>query len=134
MPNDYKDTIVITMSYISIITFVSISLLVLIIAVVILTSITGNLRVGARLREELANRIRFLRLDKMLAKRNIKREHYLHVETITNIENQIRSCESCSITKKCDEALKESSPADLSFCPNDEDLETIANKSHSRMK
>ena len=101
------------MSYISIITFVLISLLVLIIVAVIISSITDNFRVGLRLREDLAQRVKYLRLDKMLAKRNIKREHYLHEETITNIENQIRSCESCSVTKKCDEALKECSHADL---------------------
>ena len=126
---------VITMSYVSIITFVLISLLVLIIAIVIITSITGNFRAGLRLREDLASRIKFLRLDKMLSKRNIKREQYLHVESVTNIENQIRSCESCSVTKQCDQVLKESakdsSPADLSFCPNDEDLDSIANKSPS---
>jgi hypothetical protein len=122
------------MSSISIITFVSISLLVLIIAAVIIIAITGNFKIGLRLRQELAQRVKYLRLDKMLSKRNIKREHYLHTESVTNIENQIRSCESCSVTKKCDEVLKDGSPADLSFCPNDEILESIAKKSHSITK
>jgi len=122
------------MGYISIITFVLISLLVLIVAAVIINAITGNFRTGLRLRQELAQRLKYLRLDKMLSKRNIKREHYLHTESIMNIENQIRSCESCSVTKKCDEVLKEGSPADLSFCHNDEVLESIANKSHSITK
>ena len=116
------------MSYASIITFILITLLVLLIAVVMAIAITGNFRVGLRFRDELAQRVKFLRLDKMLAKRNIKREYYLHTESVTNIENQIRSCESCSVTKKCDEVLKESSPADLSFCPNDENLESSSKK------
>jgi len=122
------------MTYISIIIFVLISVLVLIIAAVIITAITGNFRTSLRLREYLAQRLKYLRLDKMLSKRNIKREHYLHAESVTNIENQIRSCESCSETKKCDEVLKEGSPDDLSFCPNDEALESISNKSHSITK
>lgn len=116
------------MAYISIVPFILITLLVLLVAVVMAIAITSNFRVGLRFRDELAQRLRFLRMDKMLAKRNIKREHYLHTESVTNIENQIRSCESCSVTKKCDEALKESSPTDLSFCPNDESLESIAKK------
>ncbi len=122
------------MTYISIITFVLLSLLVLIIAAVIVSAITGNFRTGLRLREDLAQRVKYLRLDKMLSKRNIKRVQYLHTESITDIENQIRSCESCSVTKKCDEVLKDGSPADLSFCPNDEVLESIAKKSHSITK
>ena len=108
--------------------FVLITLLILIVAVVIVIAITSNFRVGLRFRDELTQRIKFLRLDKMLAKKNIKREHYLHTESVTNIENQIRSCESCAVTKQCDQVLKESSPADLSFCPNDEDLESIVKK------
>lgn len=116
------------MSYASIITFVLITLFVLIVVAAMIFAIVGNFIVGQRFRDELAQRVKFLRLDKMLAKRNIKREYYLHTESVTNIENQIRSCESCSATKKCDQALKQSSPADLSFCPNDEDFESIAKK------
>ena len=116
------------MSYTSIILLVLIALLIFLVAAVMVIAITRNFRVGLRLREALAQRIKFLRLDKMLAKRKIKRVHYLHTEPVTNIENQIRNCESCSVTKQCDQALKESSPADLSFCPNDEDFELIAKK------
>jgi hypothetical protein len=70
----------------------------------------------------------------MLSKRNIKREDYLHTESVTNIENQIRNCESCPVIKQCDEVLKEGSPADLSFCPNDEAFESITKKSDPVMK
>jgi hypothetical protein len=114
-------------SYTYIITFVLISLLILIVAIVLFTAITGDFRKGLRLREELAQRIRYLRLDKMLSKKNIKREDYLHLESISNIEAQIRTCESCSLTEQCERALTETSPADLGFCPLDEDLELITN-------
>jgi hypothetical protein len=45
--------------------------LILIVAVVIVIAITGNFKVGMRFLDELAQRIRFLRLEKMLIKRNI---------------------------------------------------------------
>lgn len=124
------------MSYTYIILFVLIALVILVVAIVIFTAITADFRKGLRLRHELAQRIKFLRLDKMLSKRNIKREDYLHLESISNIETQIRSCESCPKTEQCDQTLKlkESSLADLSYCPLHEDLELIANKSISNLK
>ena len=122
------------MTYLPIILLILLALVILVVAVVILTAILGDFRSGLSIRDAFAQRVKYLRLDKMLAKRNIKREEYLHTESVTNIENQIRNCESCSVIKQCDEALKEGAPADLSFCPNDEVLESIANKSHSIMK
>jgi len=122
------------MTYLPIILLVLIILVILVVAIVIFTAIVGDFRMGLSVREAIAQRIKYLRLDKMLVKRNIKREDYLHTESVTNIENQIRNCESCSVIKQCDEALKEGSPADLSFCPNDEDFESIAKKSNSTLK
>ena len=116
------------MLYTPIFPFIVMTLLVLLAAVAMAVAITNIFRVELRFRDELAERVKFSRQDKMLAKRNIKREHYLQTESVTSIENQIRNCESCSPIKQCDQILKESSPADLSFCPNDEDLESIAKK------
>lgn len=116
------------MGYISIMQFALITLLILVVAVVMAVAVLNNFKVGLRFRDELARRVKYLRMDKMLTKRNINLRHYLHTESITNIENQIRSCESCSVIDECDQALKESSPADLSFCPNHEDFESITNK------
>jgi hypothetical protein len=122
------------MTYLPIILLVLITLVILVVAVVIFVAIVGDFRTGLTVREAIAQRIKYLRLDKMLAKRNIKREDFLHTESVMNIENQIRNCESCSVIKQCDEALEEGSSADLSFCPNDEIFESIANKTHSKMK
>lgn len=116
------------MLYTPIFPFIVMTLLVLLAAVAMAVAITNIFRVELRFRDELAERVKFSRLDKMLAKRNIKREHYLQTESVTSIENQIRNCESCSPIKQCDQTFKESSPADLSFCPNDEDFESIAKK------
>ena len=122
------------MTYVPIILLVLLALVILAVALVIFVAIVGDFRSGLSIRDAFAQRIKYLRLDKMLAKRNIKREHYLHTESVMNIENQIRNCESCSVIKQCDEALKEGLPSDLGFCPNDEIFESIANKTHSKMK
>jgi hypothetical protein len=114
------------MTYLPIILLVLIALVILVVAVVILTAIVGDFRTGLSVRDAIAQRLKYIRLDKMLSKRNIRREDYLHTESVTNIENQIRNCESCSVIKQCDEALEEGSPVDLSFCPNHEDFESIA--------
>ncbi len=122
------------MTYLPIILLVLLALVILVVAVVILTAILADFRSGLTIRDAFAQRVKYLRLDKMLAKRNIKREDYLHTESVTNIENQIRNCESCPVIKQCDEVLKEGSPADLSFCPNDEAFESITKKSDPVMK
>jgi len=113
------------MTYISIVQFALITLLILIVVIVMAVAVVNNFRVGLRFRDELARRIKFLRMDKMLKKRHINLRHYLHTEPITNIENQIRNCESCSVIKECDQAIKDSPSTDLSFCPNHEDFESI---------
>ncbi len=122
------------MAYISIISFVLITLLILIVAVLMAFAVTRDFKLGLRFRDELARRIRLLRLDKMLKKRGITCENYLHVESVTNIEKQIRNCESCSETKQCDQVLKENSPTDLSFCPNDEDFKSITTNETSTLQ
>lgn len=122
------------MTYTSMIPFVLITLLILFAAVVMAIAVLNNFRVGLRFRDELARRVKFLRMDKMLTKRNIKLGHYLHTESVTNIENQIRNCESCFEIKQCDQVLKESSPADLNFCPNHEDFESITTSETSTLQ
>ncbi len=122
------------MTYISMMQFALITLLILLVAVVMAVAVLNNFRVGLRFRDELARRVKFLRMDKMLTKRNIKLRHYLHTESIINIENQIRNCESCSEIKLCDQVLKDSSPVDLSFCPNHEDFESITTNETSTLQ
>ncbi len=122
------------MTYISIMQFGLIILLILLVAVVLTVAVLSNFRVGLRFRDELARRIKFLRMDKMLTKRNIKLGHYLHTESIAKIEKQIRNCESCSEINQCDQVLKESAAPDLSFCPNDEDFKSITTNETSTLQ
>jgi len=84
--------------------------------------INNNFRTGQRIREVLQERIQMLRLGRMLKKRGISTETFLHETPVYDIESNIRNCESCGQVKKCDAALDVSAPgeADLSFCPNDD--------------
>ena len=73
------------MTYLTIILLVLITLVILVVAAVILAAIVIDFRTGLSVREAIAQRVKYLRLDKMLAKRDIKREHYLHTESVMNI-------------------------------------------------
>lgn len=94
-----------------------ITLSILFVSILMAFAVTRDYKIGPCFRDELAQRIKLLRLEKMLTKINIKLKHYLHSMPVTKIENQIRSCESCPETSQCDHVLKQSAPDDLSFCP-----------------
>ena len=63
-----------------------------------------------------------LRLGRMLKKRGINTETFLHEAPFHDIESNIRNCESCGKVKECDAALDESvlEKTELTFCPNDD--------------
>lgn len=93
--------------------------------------INANFRTGQRIREVLWERIKLLRLGRMLKKRGISPETYLHGAALHDIEAGIRNCESCKKINECDNALEAATrdDKDLSFCPND-----IALKKYSRIR
>lgn len=86
--------------------------------------ISGNFRTGQRLRKGFAQRVRMLRLRRMLERRKINVEAYLHDAMIHDIDRHIRICEGCEKLKECDASLNAvgKKETDLSFCPNDADF------------
>jgi hypothetical protein len=90
--------------------------------------INNNFNAGQRIREALSERIRMLRLGRMLKKRGISMETYLHEAAFHDIETSVRNCESCGKTRECDAALDvtASEKKELSFCPNDNALKKIS--------
>jgi len=103
----------------------------LLIAGVLFVTVTGlvriinnNFRTGQRIREALGERIKLLRLGRMLKKRGISADTFLHEAAFHDIESNLRNCESCGQVKQCDAALEVSAAEnkDLSFCPNDKAL------------
>ena len=84
--------------------------------------IASNFNAGQHVRKRLLSQIKMLRLEKMLGKRKIDMQTYLHRSPIHRIENQIRHCESCREIALCDEVLSPDNKlvTNFSFCPNAE--------------
>ena len=89
--------------------------------------INTNFRAGQRLRAALLERIKLLRLGRMLKRCGIDTETFLHGAVFHEIETSIRDCEGCNRLNDCDIALGTAATAstDLSFCPNDAALRQI---------
>ncbi|MBI4005165.1 MAG: hypothetical protein HY356_00740 [Gammaproteobacteria bacterium] len=90
--------------------------------------INGNFRTGQRLRETLADRIKLIRLGRMIKMHGIDIKTYLHKAPVHEIESNIRDCEGCNRITDCDGALGGIEPMqarNLSFCPNDEFLQKL---------
>lgn len=83
-------------------------------------AILANFHTGRQFRQALVGRVKRLRLHRMIERRGIDTEEYLHRQPIVEIEKHIRACEGCGSTAVCDQALKSpAGQADLSFCQND---------------
>jgi Family of unknown function (DUF6455) len=87
-------------------------------------AIFGNFHTGRQFRRALVERAQRLRLMRMLQRRGIDPQEYLHHDSIINIEKQLRACEACDTTKACDSAIaSRSGDVELSFCANDGSFE-----------
>jgi hypothetical protein len=76
-----------------------------------------------RCRRDVIERIKALRIDKMLNHAGIKRARYLRKASPLTIEKHVIVCKRCSTTDVCDECLKQGKdiPED-SFCRNYREL------------
>lgn len=85
-------------------------------------AISGNVEVGQQFRKKLMERLKQLPFHRMLSKRNIDANKYLHDIPINEIEKHLQNCSGCKAQEKCKEALakEDKSDVDYSFCPNDE--------------
>ena len=92
------------------------------------TAIYKNFKAGQLFRKELANRIERLRLNKMLEKKQIKLNRYIHELPVHQIENQIRNCETCIEGIFCDQILSHDNVliTNYSFCPNIKTLDNLS--------
>lgn len=95
--------------------------------ILLISFISGNFKTGQSLREGLSQRLGMLRMKKMLGKRGIGINDYLHKSRINDIERHIRACESCDRIEECDSSLN-TSKEDLSFCPNDSEFKKVKTK------
>lgn len=91
-------------------------------------AIYNNFKAGQSYRQELAKRIEKLRLNKMLEKKQIKLNRYIHELPVHQIENQIRNCETCIEAIFCDQIFSHDNvlTTNHSFCPNIKTLNNLA--------
>ncbi len=90
-------------------------------------AILANLKNGQSFRQNLAEQLHRLRLEKMLTALGIDTRRYLAKVPVTVIDRQMRTCASCPppARERCDEALGRGEIEDPSFCPNAPELERI---------
>ena len=74
-------------------------------------------------RENVAARMKTLRIDKMLDHAGVKRNRFLRKAHPLAVEKHLLVCQHCTTTKTCDEYLKNASDIpEHSFCPNFREL------------
>jgi uncharacterized protein DUF6455 len=115
------------MNILPIIIIVSILLAFAILLIRLTLTISGNIKTGKRFREKLLDRLNQLPIKKMIGRRDIDVDKYLHNVPMTDIENQLRNCDKCAVKEECEETLEkeETSKINYSFCPNDEGFKEI---------
>ena len=113
------------MNFLTVIFIVVMAALFIYTAIRLSTAIQVNFTTSNRLRQQFAERIRMLRMFPMLRKRGIDIDSYLANLPISEIEQQIRSCESCDRQDECRSALEGSDADGYGFCANDENFKKI---------
>ncbi len=92
-------------------------------AVRMVLAIGHNFRWGLMFRRRFAERIRSLRLSKMLAHLGVNQAEYLHSRPVSDIEMHMRRCNACDNKGECDDKLEGEAPTDnYDFCPNEPSL------------
>lgn len=89
-------------------------------------AIIRNSHTGMLHRDKLLERIKSLRLHKMLAAIGIDDRKYLYKANLADIETHMQRCEQCDARQECDEDLEQGMAKNAdAYCPNNEDLVKI---------
>ncbi len=112
------------MTLYSLLAVLALAILIAVLIVGLPFALLRNMAQGAQFRRDLDQRVRGLRLSKMLDYLGIDRERYLHQEPVVNIHGHMRRCADCEATDACDQVIgtpgaEESS---IDFCPNADSL------------
>jgi len=93
------------------------------VAMTVRIALSENSKVLNRIRDAL----RRVRMFKMLQKRQVDVQSYLQNTDVSEIRQQIATCESCPSIQTCDTALESNETAinDFSFCPNNPAIEQL---------
>lgn len=115
------------MNTFSVITAVFLGLLVTTFAALLFFAIIYNVKIGARYREPLAQKLETLRLNKMLSALGIDTYEYLHKESVVTIHEQMNRCSECANTDECDDNLEANAidASNIEFCNNESSLKDL---------
>ena len=104
-------------------------LLTIIITIGLFRSITKSSQQGDTFYQNLLERIKQLRMHKMLQALGVDEKEYTRGNQVNEIEMHMNRCQECGNTEQCDAELKigEIKHADQ-YCPNNEDLLNSAAK------
>lgn len=105
-------------------------LVLAVIAVTLFIALSGSTEVGGRVRQHLMARVKELPFYRMLQRRKIDADHFFRETPVAELEKEMKSCETCSKIRQCEETLSrpEEAQSDYSFCPNDPALSEIERK------
>jgi Family of unknown function (DUF6455) len=98
-------------------------LLTIVIIIGLFRSITKSSRQGENFYQNLLERIKQLRMHKMLQALGVDEKEYTRGNPVIEIEMHMNRCQECGNTEQCDSELEsgEIKHADQ-YCPNNEDL------------
>jgi hypothetical protein len=112
------------MNILSILVVTALTLVAAYLAVRMTVAILGNFHDGRQFRRALIERAQRLRMMRMLERRGIDAQAYLHQDSVVNIEKQLRACEMCETTRTCDTTIaSRKGESDFGFCANDSSFE-----------
>lgn len=118
------------MEFLSIIVLGLMIALLIAISILIPAMIVFNIKAGEKYRENLAEQLSQLRINRMLGALGIDVNRYLHQQHVHEIHQHMNRCESCENTDQCDQELNNNQvdPANIAYCNNDEALNKIVSK------
>ena len=111
------------MTTIEILIIIFFILLAIIITIGLFRSITKSSRQGETFYQNLLERIKPLRMHKMLQALGVDEKEYTRGNQVNEIEMHMNRCQACGNTEQCDSELESRviKHADQ-YCPNNEDL------------
>ncbi|MCG6887332.1 MAG: DUF6455 family protein [Proteobacteria bacterium] len=115
-------------------TILEIILISITVALVVLLplAIIFNVKAGRKYRQQLAENIHHLRLNRMLTALGIDTAEYLHRERAVDIHEQMTRCGECQNIETCDDTLADVVDVDnIGFCNNEASLREMVKKKHA---
>jgi type II secretory pathway pseudopilin PulG len=116
----------------------TIGFVLVLVAVIGLVAATARITLSAssKVLHRIGEALTRVRLFKMLQKRQVDVQSYLQNTDVSEIRQQIATCESCSSSQTCETALGSDETAidDFSFCPNSAAIERLRNSTSSPLQ